>query len=643
MKLWFKKTILALIAFLLVALLIPIKSVNASSIQPERIVVSFYDETANSRGFNWVTNNSVSESFLQIIKKEGSLTKTSINWDNAETIAATKNDFYPGYRAWKAHVLNLEFNETYYYRVGRNAAWSVVGEQYITDGSEGIYFSHLTDPQSYSAIEYERWTNTIDIITNNFPPLTAMLFAGDLTQQYKVPTDNINEWGYALDGPKQFFMNNIFSPASGNHDKLEDMFYNHFNIKVIDDQSTSMGQYYNYQIGDVEVIVLNTNDELTFTTPLAQRQLDWLEDVLKNSKATWKIVVMHFAVISTGRHMLETDIGMLRNDLMPLFSKYHVDLVLQGHDHVYTRAHPYLWDSTGFEAELGVPEKKEIINNHELRVYDPIGTFYIIQNMATARAAALSPLADPSDFPTFFKIPYSPVTGQLLSLQPKVPTFGFITIKDGKLIYEGYMLEQFKDLVLIDYFAVEKNNSDYVSIKLEKLPNSFDFKDIELIVDVANSYYDLPEEEQLKIEPALINKLENLLTNISLKNYNAAQEVIEMIEQIRYLEIDENLMLEIEQIHESYSNLSNIGKSYVSNYYILENIVRKYNSLIEVDLVINAIQVLLGKEKPNIEEVKEVRRQYDLLNKEGKFAVYNYFDMVRLEAQFNLYYEQMGD
>ena len=95
--------------------------------------------------------------------------------------------------------------------------------------------------------------------------------AGDLTQQNSQAIQNINEWGYALDGPSDYFMNNVVSPAVGNHDKSEGMFYNHFNIGLPNDQNTSKGVYYTYTIQDVQVIVLNTNDELTFSQPLAQK------------------------------------------------------------------------------------------------------------------------------------------------------------------------------------------------------------------------------------------------------------------------------------------------------------------------------------------------------------------------------------
>ena len=56
------------------------------------------------------------------------------------------------------------------------------------------------------------------------------------------------------------------------------------------------------------MFILNTNDELTTTTPLAQKQKAWLENELSQSTALWKIVGFHHGVVTTGRHMLEADI-----------------------------------------------------------------------------------------------------------------------------------------------------------------------------------------------------------------------------------------------------------------------------------------------------------------------------------------------
>ncbi len=78
---------------------------------------------------------------------------------------------------------------------------------------------------------------------------------------------------------------------------------------------------------------MDTNGVQGLSSALSQR--NWLKKVLQNTKQRWKIVIMHHPVYSTSRGR---DYFIIRWLFKPLFDKYGVDLVLQGHDHAYGRA-----------------------------------------------------------------------------------------------------------------------------------------------------------------------------------------------------------------------------------------------------------------------------------------------------------------
>lgn len=63
----------------------------------------------------------------------------------------------------------------------------------------------------------------------------------------------------------------------------------------------------------------------------AADQLSWLRRQLAQSRATWKIVVGHHPVYSSGRH--HGDTPELRRLLPPLFAEYGVQAYFAGHDH----------------------------------------------------------------------------------------------------------------------------------------------------------------------------------------------------------------------------------------------------------------------------------------------------------------------
>ena len=115
-----------------------------------------------------------------------------------------------------------------------------------------------------------------------------------------------------------------FYAALGNHDAREQRYYKLFNMDG--------NLYYTF----------NPSPEVRFfmfesTYPVPE-EIAWLEKELEASTSTWKIVVFHHPLYSSGdRHGSDL---RLRDVLEPLFLKYNVSVVLNGHDHFYERVKP---------------------------------------------------------------------------------------------------------------------------------------------------------------------------------------------------------------------------------------------------------------------------------------------------------------
>lgn len=114
-----------------------------------------------------------------------------------------------------------------------------------------------------------------------------------------------------------------FYACLGNHDNSDEILYKLFNMN---------GQrYYTFKKGDVQFFTLDSN----YMDPT---QLDWIQQQLRQSTAKWKIAFFHHPLYSDGRfHGSDID---LRNQLMPIFEKNGVNVVMSGHDHVYERFKP---------------------------------------------------------------------------------------------------------------------------------------------------------------------------------------------------------------------------------------------------------------------------------------------------------------
>jgi len=115
-----------------------------------------------------------------------------------------------------------------------------------------------------------------------------------------------------------------FYASLGNHDAREQRYYRLFNMD---------GQLY---------YTFNPNPDVRFfmleSSYLVPEQVQWLEEQLKTSTSDWKIAAFHHPLYSSAlRHGSDLQ---LREVLEPLFVKYNVSVVLNGHDHVYERLKP---------------------------------------------------------------------------------------------------------------------------------------------------------------------------------------------------------------------------------------------------------------------------------------------------------------
>ncbi len=117
-----------------------------------------------------------------------------------------------------------------------------------------------------------------------------------------------------------------FHAALGNHDVatnngLDEVDYKPFGMS---------GSYYSFQENQAQFFAINTNIDNTWA-----KQLQWLDQSLAESKATWKIVFGHHPVYSSGIH---GNTQTLVESLPAIFAKHKVALYLCGHDHNYERS-----------------------------------------------------------------------------------------------------------------------------------------------------------------------------------------------------------------------------------------------------------------------------------------------------------------
>jgi hypothetical protein len=152
-------------------------------------------------------------------------------------------------------------------------------------------------------------------------PFEFVLMLGDNLYGSETPADYQNKFSNVyqklMDAKIKFYA------TLGNHDKTNERFYENFNMNG--------KEYYRFSKGNVAFYSLNS----TYMDP---KQLKWLEEELTKDTSQWKICFFHHPPYSSARkHGSDKP---LREVLEPIFLKYGVNLVLNGHDHVYERIKP---------------------------------------------------------------------------------------------------------------------------------------------------------------------------------------------------------------------------------------------------------------------------------------------------------------
>ena len=196
-------------------------------------------------------------------------------------------------------------------------------------------------------------------------------------------------------------------------------------------------QYYSFNFQDVHF--LSMSSEIPYEK--GSEQYDFVKKDLQNAASEpgidW-IVVFYHRVAYTSPVYLENgylrEQPTLRDTYHPLFEKYGVDLVIQGHSHNYQRTYPIKFNSND-------PSQPFIVDRNTTNYYHPKGQIYTI--VGTAGRPDIHNFAGPAS-------PYT--ANQFIA-------YGFLNID---VLHNGTLLEgKFYDNngTTSDHFTIDKSNT----------------------------------------------------------------------------------------------------------------------------------------------------------------------------------------
>lgn len=260
--------------------------------------------------------------------------------DSATTVEASGGETTSGEQNRRATLEGLSENTTYAYRVGSDAlGWSDVQTFSTADFSGDYNFLFFGDPQIGASgnVESDRigWQDTLDVALQQFPQSEMLFSAGDQVNT----ASSENEYDAFL-SPQQMQQIPVV-PVNGNHDVGSKAYEQHYTTPNLDPEagaalsdSSSGGDYW-FMFKDVLYLVINSNN------PDIDAHEQFLRDVVAEhgDEAKWSMLAFHHSIYSVAAHVNDSNIISMRNELPTLISDLGIDLVLQGHDHSYTRSY----------------------------------------------------------------------------------------------------------------------------------------------------------------------------------------------------------------------------------------------------------------------------------------------------------------
>jgi 3',5'-cyclic AMP phosphodiesterase CpdA len=299
---------------------------------PDRIVLTWAGDPAHSQAVTWRTDTSVRIGVAEIAPAEaGPHFVAQARQVAAQRELLTSDNGRAHYHS--VNFVDLKPNTRYAYRVGDTLNWTE-WFQFTTASERAAPFSFIYFGDAQNDIR-AHWSRVIREAIRDAPKARFMIHAGDLVNHGNVDT----EWGqwFGAGGWLNAMIPNV--PAPGNHeypridqqdDDSERALARNWRPQFLLPANGPAGledTVYWVDFQGMRVIALNSNEDQA-------RQVEWLDKTLAENPNRWTVVAFHHPIYSNAP---DRDNPELRRLWKPLFDKYRVDLVLQGHDHSYSR------------------------------------------------------------------------------------------------------------------------------------------------------------------------------------------------------------------------------------------------------------------------------------------------------------------
>ncbi len=230
----------------------------------------------------------------------------------------------------KVILRGLDIDEKYFYKVSVNDTIFKCGSfnTGLPDTAKNVTFFAYGDTRSIPGYHNIVAVRIMSDIEKNNLAQTFIINSGDLVSDGNSESSWNDEFFNTSYPIIIYLLANLpYLSAIGNHEGQGVLFKKYFPYPMFMNNRF----YYSFDYGPVHITVID--QETSYYK--GSTQYNWIVNDLSSSNKIWKIAVFHKPGWSAGGH---SNNSYVQDILQPLFEKYNVSMVINGHNHYYSRA-----------------------------------------------------------------------------------------------------------------------------------------------------------------------------------------------------------------------------------------------------------------------------------------------------------------
>ena len=337
-----------------------------SSFSPDEVILTWSADPSNSVDVQWRTSPSAKTPNIKY-RVKGTAREISVVAEKMvmEDRMLTNDRFTNHYTA---KITGLKPGTSYQYRIDTQNGWS--DAESFTTAAKDDSFSFLWFGDTHFSPYFG------EILREGsaaHPDASFFSIVGDLV------SDGLNrdQWDALFQYSKETASRIPFMSVPGNHDNRAGlgakMYTDLFSYPMNAPAGVPKEQTYSFTYKNALFLMIDA------TSPI-DSQTVWIEKQLAGTKATWKIAMFHFPPYNWEEPYFD-----IQKAWVPLFDKYHVDMVFGGHLHYYMRSKPMksgkvvssYKDGTAYIISVAIPNKdRDLTEEPYAEVRDVAGHMY---------------------------------------------------------------------------------------------------------------------------------------------------------------------------------------------------------------------------------------------------------------------------